>query len=468
MTENLLEGKYKRVHFVGIGGTGMAPLARVFVDLGCRVTGSDLNESAAVRWLREAGASVQLGHRAENVSDAELVVISSAVPATNPEVIRARELGLPVLKRAEVLGALTRERKSIAVGGTHGKTTTSAMVSLILAQAGLSPTYLVGGDVADLGGSGRLGTGEWLVAEADEFDGSFLRFSPRVAVITSVEPDHLDFYGSMEAIVDAFTRFAALPPREGCLVGCLDDERVAKILLDAPGRAVTYGLSTAADWRASALRLDELGSRFVVHRGNEELGEFSLRVPGRHNIANALAALAASHEAGASLVAAREALAVFGGARRRFETKGIVRGITVVDDYGHHPTEIAATLAAARTKSPRRLWCIFQPHTYHRTKSLLPEFARALEAADIVIVTDIYMPAGREVDTLGVSSADVVAAMNHADAHHIGSLEEAVAYACERLEPGDLLITMGAGNVFRAGEEIVARLAKGRSIGEDQ
>lgn len=454
----LLGDKYKRIHFVGAGGTGMAPLARIFRDAGYSVSGSDLNESAATQWLRGAGVEVFLGHRAENVGEAQLVVISSAVPADNPEVVRARELGLPVMKRAEVLGALTRERKTIAVAGTHGKTTTSAMVATILAGTGLDPTYMIGGDVPGLGGSGHLGTGEWLVAEADEFDGSFLRFSPRVAVLTSIEPDHLDFYGSLEAIVDAFARFANLPPEDGCVIGCADDARVRALLRSVQVRAVTYGLDEPAEWWASNVYLDEHGSRFVVNYELNELGEFSLRVPGRHNVANALAAIAATHESGASPDAARAALAEFGGAKRRFEVKGVVRGVTVVDDYGHHPTEIAATLAAARTKNPRRLWCVFQPHTYHRTKSLLPEFARALEAADVVVVTDVYMPAGREVDTLGVSAADIVFAMNHDDAHYVPSLEDAVDFACRGLEAGDMLITMGAGNVFRVGEEVVARL----------
>jgi UDP-N-acetylmuramate--alanine ligase len=454
----LLNGKYQRVHFVGAGGTGMAPLARVFLDAGYQVTGSDLNDSAALRWLTAAGMTTHLGHRGDNVGDAELVVISSAVPAENPEVARAREQGLPVMKRAEVLGALTRERKTIALAGTHGKTTTSAMVSVILVQAGFDPTYLVGGDVPELGGSGHLGAGEWLVAEADEFDGSFLRFSPQVAVLTSIEADHLDFYGSMEAIMDAFTRFAALPSGEGCVIGCVDDARVREVLRGIKGRAVTYGLEEPAEWWISDLRMDVEGSRFTVNYELTELGEFVLRVPGRHNVANALAAIAATHEAGVSPDAARDALATFGGARRRFELKGTANGITVVDDYGHHPTEIAATLAAARTKQPRRLWCIFQPHTYHRTKSLLTEFARSLEAADVVVVTDVYMPSGREVDTLGISSADVVAAMRHGDAHYVPSLEEAVVYASERLAPGDLLLTMGAGNVHTVGDELLTRL----------
>ena len=456
----ILGGKYDRVHFVGIGGTGMAPLARMLRDGGCTVTGSDLNESAATQWLREAGVTVFRGHRSENVGDAELVVASSAVPADNPEVARARALGLPVLKRAEVVGLLTRERHTIAVAGTHGKTTTSAMCSLILARAGMDPSYMVGGHVIDLEGSGHLGRGEWMVAEADEFDGSFLRFAPRVAVITSVEADHLDFYGSLEAVVEAFRRFAALPPADGALVGCGDDERVREVLQSSRARQITYGLRPDVEWTATDVRLDERGSRFVVVHDGEELDELSLRVPGRHNVANALAAVVATREAGAPLAAAKEALAIYRGAGRRFEVKGVARGVTVVDDYGHHPTEIAATLAAARTRNPKRLWCVFQPHTYHRTKALLPEFAKALEAADVVVVTDIYMPAGREVDTLGVSAADVVALMKHRDAHHVGGLEEAVDYACRRLAPGDMLLTMGAGTVFRVGEEVLERLSR--------
>ncbi|MHB1004036.1 MAG: UDP-N-acetylmuramate--L-alanine ligase [Chloroflexota bacterium] len=456
----LREGQYQRVHFVGVGGTGMAPLARIFHDAGRAVTGSDLNESAAVRWLEEAGIVVYRGHRAENVGDADLVIISSAVPADNAEVVKARERGLPVMKRAEALGALTRERKTIAIGGTHGKTTTTAMAALILTRAGGDPSYMVGGDVPELGGSGHWGSGDWLVTEADEFDGSFLRFAPRVGVITSIEADHLDFYGSLEAVVDAFTRFAALPGPEGSLVVCVDDRRVRTLAEATTTPVLSYGLDQPALWRAMDVCMDETGSHFVVHRGDDALGEVALRVPGRHNVANALAAVAATHVAGAPFAAAVGALAGFGGARRRFEVKGRAKDVVVVDDYGHHPTEIAATLAAARTRKPGRLCVVFQPHTYHRTKALLGDFAKALEAADVVVVTDVYMPAGREVDTLGISSADVVAAMHHPDTHYVGAMEEAVSYVCERLRPGDMLLTMGAGNIFRLGEEVLARLGR--------
>ena len=451
---------YSRVHFVGVGGSGMATLARIFHDAGCWVTGSDMSESTGTRGLAAAGVAVSVGHRAENVGEAQLVITSSAVPATNPEVVRAHELGLPLMKRAEALGALTRERKTIAIAGTHGETTTTAMTALILAKAGFDPSYMVGGDVADLGGSGHWGGGDWFVVEADEFDGSFLRFAPRVAVVTSIEADHLDFYGNIEAIIRAFAGFAALPPDDGTVVGCLDDPRVRELLRSVSARAITYALGEPAIWSATDVRLDEAGSHFLVQREGEALGAVSLRVPGRHNVANALAALAATREAGVPFAAARAALAAFRGAGRRFEVKGVARGVTVVDDYGHHPTEIAATLAAARTKRPRRLWVVFQPHTYHRTKSLLPDFARALEAADVAVVTDVYMPAGREVDTLGVSAADIVATMHHPDAHYVGGLNEAVTYVCERLEPGDMLLTMGAGDVFRVGEEVLARLGR--------
>ncbi|MCL4464722.1 MAG: UDP-N-acetylmuramate--L-alanine ligase [Chloroflexi bacterium] len=458
MTTGVLGGKYGRVHFVGVGGTGMAPLARMLREAGCQVTGSDLNESGATAWLREAGIPVQRGHRAENVGEAELVVASSAVPADNPELVHARERGLPVLKRAEVLGLLTRERQTIAVAGTHGKTTTSAMCAVILATAGLDPSYMVGGHVIDLAGSGHWGTGEWLVAEADEFDGSFLRFAPRVAVVTSIEADHLDYYGSLENVIEAFHRFVALVPAAGAVIGCADYPTVRRVMADATARRISYGLSAEAEWRADQVRLDETGSHFTAVREGERLGDFTLRMPGLHNVANALGALAASREAGVPLAAAREALAEYRGAGRRFEEKGRAGGVVVVDDYGHHPTEIVASLAAARTRNPKRLVVVFQPHTYHRTKSFLPDFARALAAADVVAVTDVYMPAGREVDTLGVSAGDIVRLMNHPDAHYVGGLDDAVAYLLGHLTPGDLLLTMGAGDVFRVGEEVLRRL----------
>ncbi len=461
MNEQSWQGK--RVHFVGIGGSGMSPLAHMLHEAQAQVSGSDLIDSIAVQKLRVAGITVYRGHDATNLGNAQLVIASSAVPASNPELVEANKRGLVIRKRAEILGNLTRERKTIAVSGTHGKTTTAAMIALIMREAGLDASYMIGGDVPDLGGSGHWGEGEWLVTEADEFDGSFLRFSPRVAVVTSVEADHLDFYGTLDAVESAFAQFMALPPQEGSVIICSDYERIRKLAATAIAPVVTYSAQRPADWHAWDVVLNEQGSFFMLSHLGEKVGEGRLVVPGLHNVSNAVAAVAAASEAGVEPQVSLQALAGYHGSRRRFELKGRAAGVTFVDDYGHHPTEVAATLAAARTRNPRRLWCLFQPHTYHRTKSMLTEFARALEAADVVVVTDVYMPAGRERDTLGISAGDIVKHMNHPDAHYLAGLEDSAGYIYDRLRPGDLVLTMGAGDVYKAGEALLERLKRNRN-----
>ncbi|MFQ6058905.1 MAG: UDP-N-acetylmuramate--L-alanine ligase [Anaerolineae bacterium] len=445
------------VHFVGMGGIGMSGLARVLLERGHRVSGSDLKLSALTDKLAALGATVYEGHRSEQVAGAELVVISSAVPLDNPEVVEARRRGIPVLKRAEMLGRLMAEKYSIAVAGTHGKTTTSAMIALILERAGLDPTVLVGGELMDLGTNAKLGQGEYLVAEADEFDGSFLKAVPRLAVVTNIEADHLDYYGSLEAIVEAFGQFIALVPPDGYVVLCQDDPKV-RDLGGTEGTVVTYGLGQGAEWRATDLRLNGRGGYdFVVWHGEAQLGPFSLGVPGRHNVTNALAAIVVAWLLGLDVDQVRGTLARYRGTRRRFEVKGVVRGVTVVDDYAHHPTEIRATLAAARERYPgQALWVVFQPHTYSRTRFLLDDFARAFDQADHLVVTAIY--AAREHDDLGISSADLVARMSHPHVRHIADLREAATYLAHRIRPGDVLLTLGAGDVWRVGEEVLAIL----------
>lgn len=455
----------QHVHFVGIGGIGMSAIAKVLLERGYRVSGSDLHLSPLTERLEELGAVVWEGHRAQHVGAAELVVVSSAVPPDNPEIIEARRRGVPVVKRAEVLGWLMATRYGIAVAGTHGKTTTSAMIALTLEDAGLAPTILVGGELVDLGTNARWGNGTYLVAEADEFDGSFLRLSPRLAVVTNIEADHLDCYGSFDAVVDAFQRFLARVPSDGHVVACVDDPTLRRVAQGGqagthPGpQWVTYGLKTAtAQWRAVDLRLNDLGGYdFCAWNGDELVGEFRLRVPGQHNVSNCLATLAATSILGVDAETARTTLARFQGTRRRFEIKGTVRGVVVVDDYAHHPTEIQATLTAARERfAGRSLWVVFQPHTYSRTKFLLEEFATAFDQADHVVVTDIY--AAREHNDLGVHAAQLVARMRHPDTCYIPDLDSAASYVADRLGQDDVLFTVGAGDVWRVGEMVLSAM----------
>ena len=453
-----------RVHFVGVGGVGQNAIARVLREAGVAVSGSDLGESAGTRDLAALGATISIGHRAEAVEGAGLVVVSSAVPTDNPEIIRARELGLPVIKRAEFLGELTRARAAICVAGTHGKTTTSAMVGLAFVAGGLDPTVLVGGTVPSLGTGGRFGRGAHLVAEADEFDGSFLRFTPSVAVVTGVEPDHLDFYGSFARIVEAFRGFVARIPADGSLVLCADDPAALDLATACAGRVVTYALDGEADWRATDIQPNDLGGNdFTAALHGAGRGRFRLAVPGRHNVANALATLAVCDLCSVGATAVGEALSLFAGVKRRFERKGEAAGVVVIDDYAHHPTEIRATLQAARERYPSgdragRLWCVFQPHTIHRTKSLFADFATSFGAADLVLIPDIYVPAGREVVTGEVTSAKLVVAMAHPGATAIGTLGAAVEYLAAEVRPGDVVLTMGAGDVYKVGDELLKRL----------
>lgn len=448
--------KETRVHFVGVGGVGMSGLAQVLLEAGHEVSGSDLRESEFAARLRKAGARIDIGHQAANVGAAELLVVSSAVPPNNPEVELARSKGIRILKRAELLGELTRRFRSIAVAGTHGKTTTSSMVTYILERAGFGPTFLVGGDVANLGANAGMGSGQYLVAEADEFDGSFLRLSPWMAIVTNVEADHLDFYQDMDAIRTAFGQFMASVAGDGYLVVCADDPELSKLVSSAQAKLISYGLTGTADWQATQVAANERGGNdFTAIVGGREVGRFSLQVPGRHNVQNALAALAAAVTVGVDSAVAAQALSDFLGARRRFELKGTVGGIAIYDDYAHHPTEIRATLKAARERHRGRLWCVFQPHTYHRTKQLWNDFLRAFDDADRVVVCDVYLPPGREVDTLGISSRDLVQAMNHPGAEYVEDLDSVSTYVCDSLQDGDLLLTMGAGNVYEVADSVV-------------
>lgn len=446
-----------RIHFVGIGGIGLSAIAKVLLEEGYRVSGSDLKLSAITDALADMGAVIYQGHCAENVDEADLVIISSAIPVDNPEVAAARERGIPVVKRDRVLGRMMEGRFGIAVAGSHGKTTVTAMIALFLTGAGLDPTFIVGGILENLGTNARAGRGEYFVVEADEYDHAFLGLRPTVAVVTNIEMDHPDCYPELDDLVEAFRGFVSLVPPDGCVIGCGDEDRVRKLLArrQEPD-VITYGLGEGVDWRALDIQPNELGGNdFVALHKGQPVGEFTLCIPGLHNVQNALAVLAVAHRLGLDLADAGETLRGYRGVQRRFEVKGEVHGIIVIDDYAHHPTQIRTTLRTARERHPgRTIWAVFQPHTYSRTRALLAEFAASFADADHVIITDIY--AAREFDDLGVSAADIVTLMRHPDARYISGLNEVTEYLLDHLKPGDVLITLGAGDGYKVGENVLA------------
>lgn len=452
------------IHMIGIGGIGLSAIARVLHGWGYRVSGSDQQPSALTEALAAEGISVYADHRLEHVSGADVVVVSSAIPPDNPEIVEAVRLGLPVVKREQFLGELTSDKITIAVAGTHGKTTTCAMISWILTEAGLDPTFVVGGLLQNLGTNARAGSGPHFVVEADEYDRAFLGLHPHVAVITALEHDHPDCYPTLEEMRAAFIKFVGQVTEDGLLIVCGEDGAVPQLrehLANTSRRLETYGLGPAWDWWAQGMQLGNSAAFEVWCKGKHK-GTCALQVPGRHNVLNALAALSSTHAAGVDFSVAAAALTRFRGTERRFEIKGHVAGVTVVDDYAHHPTEIEATLAAARLKYPgRSLWAVFQPHTFSRTAALLADFATAFANADHVLVTSIY--AARERDTLGVSGGDVVRRMVHPDAQYVLTLEDATAMLLERVQPGDVVITLGAGDGYLVGERVLQRLQNGQN-----
>jgi UDP-N-acetylmuramate--alanine ligase len=455
-----------RVHLVGIGGIGLSAIARVLHGWGYQVSGSDRQASPLTTTLAAEGITVYAGHRASHVSGVDLLVVSSAVPEDNAEVIEARRQGLPVVKREQLLGELTAGKITLAVAGTHGKTTTSAMIAWILTEAGLDPTFIVGGVMQNLGTNARAGAGPHFVIEADEYDRTFLGLWSDVAVVTTLEHDHPDCYPTFEEMRDAFTAFAEQTVAGGLLIVCgekAETRQLGERLRDKGYRVAMYGLDPAWDWWAQGMHLGNTAAFEAWHR-DKSLGTCALQVPGRHNVLNALAALAASAEVGVDFGMAAAALTRFRGTQRRFEVKGQAAGITVVDDYAHHPTEIRATLEAARIKYPgRTIWAVFQPHTYSRTAALLDDFAAAFGDADHVLVTGIY--AAREQDTLGVSAADLVARMKHPDVQYVETLDKAAAALLDQVEPGGVVITLGAGDGYLVGEWLL-HLLRGRESGQ--
>jgi UDP-N-acetylmuramate--alanine ligase len=448
-----------KVHFVGIGGIGMSGIAEVLVNLGYRVTGSDLAESDTIHRLRGLGAEVFLGHRAENLRETDVVVTSSAVRKDNPEVVAAQERLIPVIPRAEMLAELMRLKYAIAVAGTHGKTTTTSMIATVLAHAGLDPTAVIGGKLNAFGSNAKLGQGELLVAEADESDGSFLKLPPTIAVVTNIDPEHLDHYRDLGEIQAAFLEFVNKVPFYGLAVLCLDHENVQALIPRISKRFVTYGLTTQANFRATDISFQGLMTAFRAFENDRELGQISIRMPGLHSVYNALATLAAARELDVSFEVVREALGSFSGVQRRFQVKGEWGGVMVVDDYGHHPTEIKATLSAAKRGWERRTVVIFQPHRYTRTRDLFKEFLTAFNQADVLFLTGIY--AAGEDPIPGVKAEDLyegIKGHGHKDVTLVPDKNQIVERVLPRLRSGDMVITLGAGDVWRVGEKLIERL----------
>ncbi len=450
----------ERVHLVGVGGMHLSGIARILAAWGHRVTGSDLRLSALTDALAATGVTVLEGHRAEHVGDAGLVVTTSAAKDDNPELLEARRRGIPVLKRAEFIARLMEGRYSICVAGTHGKTTTTGLIASMLVRAGRSPTYLVGGEVRDLGTNAAPGDGNAIVVEADEFDRAFLEYRPDLAVVTNVEPDHLDVYGSFEALAEAFGQFMVQVKAGGRIIACADSPKVRELLeqSDIEARVETYGLVVPADWTAEGIEALPDGSQaFNVRRRREAMGGFQTLLPGRHNVANVLAGIAAGHALGLPEEVIHETLAAFGGARRRFELVGEAAGVTVMDDYAHHPTEVVATLAAARERfAGRRLLAVFQPHTYSRTQYLLEGFRACFLGLDELLVLATY--AAREPESAGMDARALAEAIEAPRARYVATFEEATRAALDLLRPGDVFFTIGAGDVDAVGPMVLEGL----------
>jgi UDP-N-acetylmuramate--alanine ligase len=458
----MIQGTIHKTHFVGIGGTGMCGLAEILLSLGYAVSGSDLQAGTeAVERLERMGARVHAGHAAEHVHGAELVVVSSAIREENPEVREARRLRLPVLHRGEMLAEIMRLKYGVAVAGAHGKTTTTSLIAHVLSEAGLDPTVVVGGRLRALGSNARMGSGDIFVAEADESDGSFLQILPTVAVITNIDREHLDHYGSLDEIRAAFLRFARGVPFYGTVVLCGDDPHLRELLPEINKPVMTYGRAEDCRLRLTSLLPTPRGSRFSAAVDGEDLGEFSVPLPGIHNGLNALACVAVALFLGVPAARIRETLATFAGVGRRFELRGEAGGVTVIDDYGHHPTEIAAVLRSAREVFPgRRLVVLFQPHRYSRTAALAGEFARAFRDADLVLLSEIY--AAGESPLPGISGeglAEPIRRESRVALEFVGEEARVIERCAELLAPGDVLLTLGAGTVSQWGGRVLERLA---------
>ncbi len=455
-------GKIRKIHFVGIGGIGMSGIAEVLINLGYQVSGSDLKESETTRRLISLGGSVAYGHKTENLDEVDVVVTSTAIRSDNPEVVEAHRRTIPVIPRAEMLAELMRMKYGLAIAGTHGKTTTTSMVATILSHGGIDPTVVIGGRLDLFGSNAKLGQGKFLVAEADESDGSFLKLSPTIAVVTNIDADHLDYYKDIDEIRQTFISFINKVPFYGLAVLCLDDANIQMLLPAVKKRMITYGLNSQADLQASEIRHEQSGTSFNVHLQGESLGRIGFRMPGRHNVLNAMAAIAVGLELQLPFEVIAESFKDFGGVQRRFQIKGEVGGIMVVDDYGHHPVEIKATLAAARDGWSRRVVAVFQPHRYSRTQALYDDFVTAFYQADHVAIMDIYAASEEPIPGVDAQSlADGIAGHGHKACFYTGGRSATVKHLLDIVKPGDMVITLGAGNIWQTGEEFLGRLEEG-------
>jgi UDP-N-acetylmuramate--alanine ligase len=453
-----MERKIRRIHFVGIGGIGMSGIAEVLLNLGYEISGSDIASSDTTSRLDDLGAAIHIGHAAENIRNADVVVTSTAVRPENEEVMEAHKRNIPVIPRAEMLAELLKMKFSIAVSGSHGKTTTTSMVSAVLAHGGLDPTMVIGGKLASIGGNARLGDGEAIVAEADESDGSFLKLSPCIAVITNIDKEHLDYYKNLKDIREAFLKFANTVPFYGATILCADDPNVNEIIPRIKRRIITYGLAPEHDYRAKDITFAGRSSVFSLYERNRLLGTIKLHAPGAFNVYNSLAAVAVAREMDISFPVIKEGLEGFSGVHRRLEVRGIKKDVTVVDDYGHHPTEIKATLLAARQVWSGRIIVVFQPHRYTRTRALFDEFLTAFDNADILIITDIY--AASEEPLAGVTAKKLcqeIKKSSQKEVRHYSNFDDIVDYLLEIAAPSDVILTQGAGNVWKIGENFLKR-----------
>ncbi|MDD9269872.1 UDP-N-acetylmuramate--L-alanine ligase [Paenibacillus sp. GCM10023248] len=452
----------EHVHFIGIGGYGMSAIAKVMLEMGYRISGSDLAHQELTEKLKAKGAQVFIGHEARNVSGADLVVYSTALSKDNVEMQAAEELNIPVIHRSQMLARLMNERKGIAVAGAHGKTTTSSMIALVMEICGMDPTYIIGGEIMNVGSNAKAGKGEFVVAEADESDGTFLQYHPTLALVNNIEADHLENYnGDFENLKKAYKQFLSQVRPGGKAIVCQDDAFLREMIPSIQSEVVTYGIETDADYVASDITLGDRKVTFTVHCKGAALGQISLSVPGKHNVYNALATLITCLEAGLSFSKIAEAIQEFRGAKRRFQVLGEVENILVIDDYAHHPTEIQATISAAKATG-KRIIAVFQPQRYTRTYYLFEQFSRSFDEADEVIITDIYSPAG-EQRIEGVDSAklvELIKSNSNPNVRHIATRDEVLTYLIECVQPGDLVLTMGAGDIWKAADGLAKSLRK--------
>lgn len=449
-------GARGKIHFIGIGGISMSGIASILLNLGFQVSGSDLKDSLLLRDLERKGAQVFVGHDAANLSEPDEVVVTSAIPESNVELKKAKELGIPIVKRAQMIARLMEFKKGIAIAGTHGKTTTTSMVSAMMHKANLNPTILVGGELNDIGGNALLGEGEYLVTEADESDGSFLYYEPLVSVVTNIEPDHMDYYETEENLRQTFAKFLEKIPENGAQIVCWDDPVVRAVVDEDTPNLITYGTHEDATVQIQDVQFLPRHTEARIFYKGEEKGQLILHVPGMHNVLNATAALSVGVFLGLPFAEILRHLAEFNGVHRRFEQKGYVNDVLVVDDYGHHPTEIKATLKAAQQKDAKRVICLFQPHRYSRTVHFRDQFAKAFSDADLIITTGVYSAGEKPIPGVdGSELARQIQAYEDRPVTYFPALEGIAEYLADLVTPGDLVITMGAGDVYKVGEELV-------------